>query len=191
MGKRVLLAGTLGAVAMFVWAMIAHMALPLGEAGIRQIPNEQPLLSSMQATLSEHGTYMFPNMAPGGDQSENIKKLANGPSGLLVYFPKREFAFGKALAIEFVTELAQALIAAYLLSLTRITSFGGRLGFFMLVGLAAAIATNISYWNWYGFSTAYTAAYIFSGWMGYVCAGIVAAAVMRTGRGAQAAAAAP
>ena len=37
---RILLAGVLGGIMMFVWTSIAHMALPLREAGIDEIPNE-------------------------------------------------------------------------------------------------------------------------------------------------------
>jgi hypothetical protein len=39
---RILLAGILGGIARFAWTSIAHMALPLGEAGIAEIPNESP-----------------------------------------------------------------------------------------------------------------------------------------------------
>ncbi|HYL74110.1 MAG TPA: hypothetical protein VEU96_07870 [Bryobacteraceae bacterium] len=179
MNKRVLLAGVLGAVAMFIWTFIAHELLPLGEAGIQQISNEQALLTQMSSTISAHGMYMFPNMPPGNDQAAYQQKLANGPSGMLIYFPKRDFAFGKSLAIEFGTELVQALIAAYLLSLTAISGLGGRLGFYAVVGLLAAFATNVSYWNWYGFASTYTASYMFTGWVAYLCAGLAASIVMR------------
>src|SRR5438874_437364 len=102
MNKRLVLAGVLGAVAMFLWSFIAHMALPLGEAGIGQIDNEQALLTSIQSTISAHGMYMFPHMPPGNDQAEYQKKIASGPSGLMIYFPTRDFKFGQSLAIEFV-----------------------------------------------------------------------------------------
>jgi hypothetical protein len=46
---RVLLAGILGAIVMFTWTSIAHMALPLGEAGITEITNESTVLSAMQS----------------------------------------------------------------------------------------------------------------------------------------------
>lgn len=181
MNKRVVLAGILGAVAMFVWTSVAHMVLPLGEAGIQQIDNEQPLLTAMQSTLGAHGIYMFPRMTPGASMEQNNNLLATGPSGLLVYFPRRDFSFGKSLAIEFTTELAQALVAVYLLSLTAAGTFAGRLGFYAVLGLTAAIATNVSYWNWYGFPTAYVSAYMFTVWMGFVCAGLVAAAMKISG----------
>jgi hypothetical protein len=46
---------------MFVWTSIAHMALPLGEAGIREIPNESAVLDAMQSNMGERtGLYIFP-----------------------------------------------------------------------------------------------------------------------------------
>ena len=186
MSKRVILAGVLGAVAMFLWTTIAHMVLPLGEAGIKMIDNEQALLSTMQSTLSQQGMYMFPNMPPGTSEDEYLTKMTNGPSGLLIYFPKRAFSFGTSMVVEFVVELLQAMIAIYLLSLTRVGSFAGRLGFVAVIGLVAAVATNISYWNWYGFPTAYTSAYMLTTWVGYVSAGLVAAG-MKIGGAQQAA----
>ena len=52
-GMRIVLAGVLGGIVMFLWTSIAHMALPLGEAGIGQIPNESVVLSAMQSSIGE------------------------------------------------------------------------------------------------------------------------------------------
>ena len=176
MNKRTLLAGVLGGVAMFLWSGIAHMALPFGEAGIKQIENnEAGVLSSMQTAMNAPGLYLFPRMTPGMDQTQYQKLVATGPSGLLIYFPKRDFSFGASLGCEFVTQLVQAMIAVYLLSLTGARSFGARFGFYALLGLIAAIATNVSYMNWYGFPLVYSMAYMFTVWVEYLCAGLVAA----------------
>jgi hypothetical protein len=180
--KKIVLASVLGALAMFVWTFIAHMLLPLGEAGIKQIDHEDALLASMRSTIPDHGMYMFPNMPPGTDQSAYEKKIASGPSGLLIYFPSRSFNFGANLGTEFVTEFLQSLVGVILLSLTGISTFRERLGFFALVGLIAAFATNVSYWNWYGFPSTYTVSYMFTNWMAFVCAGLVAAAMKVGGR---------
>lgn len=179
MTPRTLLAGVLGAVAMFLWSAIAHMALPLGEAGIQQIENEQPLLNAMRSTLPNHGLYMFPKMASSTDQAANEKLLATGPSGLMVYFPQRDFSFGKLLLVEFLTQLVEALIAIYLLSLTNARTFGARFAFYAVLGLIAAIATNVSYANWYGFPLTYTSAYMLTVWVEFLCAGAVAAGMVR------------
>ena len=50
---RILVAGVLGGIAMFVWTSIAHMALPLGEAGINKIPNESAVLGAMQGNIGD------------------------------------------------------------------------------------------------------------------------------------------
>lgn len=39
MTRRILLAGVLGGLAMFLWASVAHMVLGLGSLGIQDIPN--------------------------------------------------------------------------------------------------------------------------------------------------------
>src|ERR1051326_6651403 len=97
MSRKVLLAGLLGGVTMFVWNAIAHMALPLGEAGIRQVENDEPMLAAMRASIPDHGIYMFPRMPPGMTEAQYGEKIASGPSGLMVYFPRREFSFGASM----------------------------------------------------------------------------------------------
>ena len=105
---------------MFLWTSIAHMALPLGEAGIGEIPNESAVLSTMQSSIGDQtGLYIFPGLgveknASRQEKNEAMKhmneKIAANPSGILVYHaPGRPFAFGKALGIEFATELLEAI----------------------------------------------------------------------------------
>jgi hypothetical protein len=189
---RILAAGVLGGTAMFIWSSIAHMALPLGEAGVSEVPNEQAVLSAIQNNVgAKPGLYIFPGTGLGPDASKEQKKEAMrhlaerydaSPSGILVYHPPgRPFAIGRRLAIEFATELLEAILVVFLLSQTHIASFAGRVAFVTVAGILAAIATNISYWNWYGFPCLYTASYMFTQIVGFFCVGIVAALVLRKG----------
>jgi uncharacterized membrane protein YkgB len=187
---RILLAGVLGGIVMFVWTSIAHMALPLGEAGINEIPNESAVLGAMQSSMGEKsGLYIFPGLGVGKnatreEKSEAMKqmqqRIAANPSGILMYHPPgRPFAFGKALAIEFSTEVLQAILVIWLLAQTRIGTLGGRVGFVVIAGILAAITTNVSYWNWYGFPGVYTASYILIELVGFGLVGVIAALVLR------------
>jgi hypothetical protein len=190
MTKRVLLAGLLGGIAMFAWTSLAHMVLPLGGAGIKEIPNEKGVLVAMNASLGEtSGFYFFPGTGLGPDATMQQKraamdqygqKLAANPSGILIYHPPgaKPMTPGQ-LGTECLTELIEALLAVILLSQTRLTSFASRLGFVIVAGMLATIATNVSYWNWYGFPATYTAAYMTTGVVGFICVGLVAAAVMK------------
>jgi hypothetical protein len=187
---RILFAGILGGIVMFIWTSIAHMALPLGEAGINEIPNESAVLSAMQGNIGDKtGFYIFPGLGVGKnatrqEKSEAMKqmqqRIAANPSGILMYHPPgRPFAFGKSLVVEFSTEVLQAILVVWLLAQTRIGSLGGRVGFVLIAGILAAITTNVSYWNWYGFPGVYTASYMLIEIVGFVLVGIVAGLVLR------------
>lgn len=190
MSARTFVAGLLGGLAMFVWMFIAHMVLPLGEAGVKEIPNEPPVLNAMQASMGGgSGIYVFPGTglppnATADQKNASMReyngKLAASPSGFLVYNgPGATFSFPKLLGIEFTLEMVEALLAAWLLSTTLLTSLMARTAFVTVVGVIAAIATNVSYWNWYSFSGTYTTAYVFTQAAGFFFAGLVMAAMMR------------
>jgi hypothetical protein len=84
------------------------------------------------------------------------------------------------LGIEFATELFEAILVVFLLTQTRIESFGGRVGFILVAGILAAITTNIPYWNWYGFPSRYTAAYVSIEIIGFLYVGLVAALLLKS-----------
>ena len=187
---RILLSGVLGGIVMFLWTSIAHMALPLGEAGINEIPNELAVLNAMQSGMGDKtGLYIFPGLGVGKnatreEKSEAMKqmhqRIAANPSGLLMYHPPgRQFAFGKSLAVEFSTEVLQSILVIWLLAQTRIGSFAGRVGFVLIAGILAAITTNVSFWNWYGFPGVYIASYIVIEIVGFVLVGVTAALLLR------------
>jgi hypothetical protein len=187
---KILMAGILGGIVMFIWTSIAHMALPLGEAGIGEIPNESAVLSAMQSNIGDQtGLYIFPGPGLGKNATRQEKdeamkhmgeKIAANPSGILMYHaPGRPLALGKLLGVEFGTELLEAILVVFLLAQTPIASFAGRVGFVLVAGILAAIATNVSYYNWYGFPRVYTASYMLTQILGFLCVGIVAALVLR------------
>ena len=105
---------------MFIWTSIAHLALPLGEAGIGEVPNESAVLSAMQRNIGDQtGLYIFPALGVGKNATRQEKneamkqiaaKAASGPSGILMYHPTRAFTFGKWMGIEFGTELLEAIL---------------------------------------------------------------------------------
>jgi len=70
-------------------------------------------------------------------------------------------------------------LVVFLLPQTRIVSFAGRVGFVVVAGILAAITTNISYWNWYGFPSAYTASYMLIEIVGFFVVGITSALLLR------------
>jgi hypothetical protein len=180
MTMRVLIAGILGGIAMYLWSTIAHVALPLGQVGFSQMPNEAAVLSAAQASNGDKdGLYFFPWVDPKDPQmmqKMNAAMKAN-PSGLLLYHPPGHGVTDLAAPMigEFLKEVLQALIAAFLVSVAVIGTYWGRVGFVTLIGVAAAITTNVSYWIWYGFPADYSLAAVFIELLDYIAAGLAIA----------------
>jgi hypothetical protein len=184
---RKLIGGILGGLVYFAWSSLAHMVLPLGEIGMREMPNEQAVITAMQG-LPDHGLYLFPG--PGlpanatreqknAVMEQHFQKIATSPSGLLVYHPARPVSFPTMLGTEAATNILQLLLVAFLLGQANLAGFGARWGFVTVAGILAGISTNVSYWNWYGFPTTYTLAYAFTVIAGFVIAGLVVAAIVK------------
>jgi hypothetical protein len=170
---RILLAGLIGGVVMFIWATIAHVATPLASAGLEQMPNEAATISTLHASLGDRrGLYFFPAIT--GSDSKAMKdqqaKMQLGPSGLLAYQPPGAAGVSpRQLVVEFALEVVESLLAA--LAISAVAGVPRRLGVALAIGLVAAVSTNFSYWNWYGFSWDYTLANAFTELMKYVLAG--------------------
>jgi len=182
--NRIFLAALLGAIAMFTWVYVAYELLPIGGIGLHKLPNEIAVLEALQKNIAENsGIYLFPRLwleanPPGKEFAE---EMARYPSGILMYDAagSRVSAISHWWLVEFLNELAQAVLTVFLLSRTRLTTFGARLTFVLLVGMLTAIATNVGYLNWYGFPWSYTLASMFIQVVGFLCMGLVAAFVLK------------
>jgi len=174
---------------MFIWNFVAHDLLPLGEMGVHILPNEDTITSALQTNLADNsGFYIFPSggLTPGatGEQKKAAMKkaeeqMAAGAAGILIYRPKRIFNFPKRLIIEAGTDVAEALLAVFLLAQTGIRGFGGKVGFVFTAGILAAITTNVPYANWYGFPKDFTLGQMIIQVIGFLLIGIVAGLLIK------------
>ncbi len=174
---KVLLAGVLGGLALFMWGAASHMAIGLGEVGIQNI--QRPVYESMKTTIPQHGFYFFPETDGKGNVKDEFK---GGPTGIVIYKPTGAGASMTGQLInETILNIVQALIAAYLLSfaVAKLTRYPQRVGFVFVLGILSAIATNIEYWNWYGFPSSYTMASVVDKLIGFMVVGLVVAAFVK------------
>jgi hypothetical protein len=180
---RILIAGILGAIAMFIWSFIAHMVTPLATIGFQQLPNEQAVVAAIQPTDSaKPGLYILPWVDPKDPQmmQKTADLMKTEGAGIFVYAPPHAAGgdptnMAPMLGIEFLKQFGQALIAAYLVSMMAVATFLGRTGAVTLIAVSAGIATNVSYWNWYRFPLNYTLAQVLMEVVGGLAAGLAIA----------------
>jgi hypothetical protein len=155
--KKVILGGLLGGLVLFVWGVISHMALPLGEAGVRSMPAsvEPAVLAAMKTAMNERAIYIFPGMDMSHSPSEAEQKAWQekynaGPAGIVVFNPAPQGNFGRWLGIEFVGNVLAALMAAIvILHVPGSVGFGKRALLVGLLGLLEGFDIDVSQWNWY------------------------------------------
>ena len=179
MNRRVILAGVLAGLTVWVWSAISHMALPLGEIGVQPLPNEAAMLESIDESVKANGLYFFPFEQ---DPAKWHEAYRTKPHGILVATPAGQpMSFGRRLAMEALSNVAAAILAAFLFVASGLgaASLGSKLAFGASLGGFALLCIDFSYWNWYGFPSDYLAAQLVDSVVGWSLAALVLGAVLR------------
>jgi hypothetical protein len=158
--KRVIIGAIVGGLVMFMASFVTHTVLPIGEMGVKNLPNEDTVVAAMKQSISEPGFYFFPGMDMSGGMSKEEEqawqaKYEAGPIGILIYHPVGQPAFSLS---QMINELLADIIASFLalLIIGQISSsYFKRVAMLALFGVIAWLAISVSYWNWYGFPGSY------------------------------------
>ena len=175
---------------MFMWEGLAHEVLPLGEAGIKGLSNEPPVLAALRDNVKEAGFYIFPWMdttpGPSKDQAmqKTMEKARAGPAGIMIVAPGGvDYNMGTLLGKQCAFDVVAMLLAAALVSWAGVLKgFGGRAMFVTLLGLFPTLSVDLPFNNWYGFPATFTAAQFVVHLVGYLVGGLVVAAIVKPAR---------
>lgn len=183
---RVIVAGIVGGIVMFLWGFAAHMLLDIGESGIKTLPDarEAPVVAAMKENINEPGLYFMPGMDMSRKPTDEewaawTAKYEAGPTVFFVYGPSGETPMSpRQLGIEFASNVLAALVGAFMLSWT-VPSFGKRVALATLIGLAAWLSIDVSYWDWYRFPAGFVNGELIEQVAGWFLTGLVMALVLK------------
>jgi len=175
---RTLLASLLGAVILVVWGMLAWVALPLHKDTLQNLPNEDAVVTALQA-LPGQAVYIFPGMPKDRNDKAAMdaytQKYAHGPMGMIVYDPRGGDPFMvSSLIYGLIIAFLSALIAtwAYQRSTAITGTFIQRVSFFGMFGLFLALAGYFNNWNWMGYPLGYTTSMALDTLIAWLLAGL-------------------
>ena len=177
---RILVAALIGGTLLWLWGVVAHMLLPIGEMGFKTAVEQDAAISALQASAtSGDGVYMIPGMAPEqwSDRPAMeafVAKYANAPFALVVYQPDGNPGISNMvpnMVKHWATCVLAALLAAWVLTLGAL-DFGKRVMVAAGLGLFAWLAVNVPYWNWYMFPTRFTIGAALDQVIGWAIAGL-------------------
>ena len=175
---RILIAGLIGGIVMFIWGVVAHMALPLGQVGIDQPVNEDVVLIATKTGLPpQDGIYMLPSFdmakehGPADFEAFSRKNEAS-PYAFIVYNAQGRdpVKMGGNIARQWASDTLGALVVAFILAFTAV-SFGRRVMFAGLFGVFAWLTVSVPQWNWYRFPFDFTFASLIEQVIGWLLAG--------------------
>jgi len=183
--KKILLAGVVGGLVMFLWSFAAWELLPLHTSTIRKMSNEDSVMVAMKAGMDRQSVYMFPAYPRSGDRTEMEKwkeKASQGPMGMVVYSPAGPtLGLPAMMGIGLLDMIFTAMLAAWLLSRSTAAKSGyfTRVMFCGMLGLFLCLAVHVANWNWMMYPVDYTTGWIADSLIGWVIGGIGIAAFVK------------
>ena len=175
---RVLVAGLIGGILMFLWGVVAHMALGLGNVGLKQPASESVVLSTLHEGLGDKaGVYILPSLDPKkmGDAAEVIayqQQAIRSPYAWVVYLPQGDdmTRMGPQIGRQWASDTLSALALAFVMGLAGL-GFRRRLALAAVAVAFAWLSTMVPYWNWYRFPLDFTWAALIEQLIGWLIAG--------------------
>jgi hypothetical protein len=187
---RVLLAGVVAGVLVFAAGAFSHVVLELEGRAFKRVQDEAAVRDLIGKQAPEAGIYSFPSChglesLSGEEQKKEWDRLneeyKQGPAGTLIVAPTGEDAMGpKQLGLEFLTNVAAALIAAWIVSRTAPgTGFITRWLIVFLLGAFTWLSTSASFAIWYRFPTPFILDGLYAALIESAVAGLAIALIVR------------
>ncbi|MCZ6834373.1 MAG: hypothetical protein O7G85_01230 [Planctomycetota bacterium] len=182
---RIIIAGIVAGIIVFVWGAVMHIALPIGSMGLNYetTPAEPAVLEALKG-LPESGIYLMPGQDTSITDLDEQKKTQAaaweaGPSALIVLQADGGPTMGaQTLGLQFLANVLAGLMAAMVIASAKCGYFS-RVAIMGLLGLFTWFNTDASYWIWYGFPDEFTLVTGIGHIVGWLAAGIVVAAIVK------------
>jgi hypothetical protein len=179
---RIIIAGILGGIVMFVWSFLSHEVFQIGDSGVKMLPNEAAVVACLKTNVSDPGFYLIPGMdmahATEADQAAWLEKYKAGPNAILIYHPTGQVGMMKMLGIELASNVVACWLVAFILAM-GIPSFIKKVIAATLIGFVGWVSILVSYWNWYRYPDQVVLAELCDQVIGWFLAGIVLALIVR------------
>lgn len=175
---KVFVTGLIGGFVFFVWGMLAHTVLPIGNMGMKTPTDQQAVLDAIAPTTQGEGVYMYPSLSMEQYQDEAAAKaFAESSKGkayaFVIYQPG-----GNPVNVDMVpnllkqlgSDLLSAWIVAFVLALGAF-GFSKRVFIATALGLFSWLTVSVPWWNWYLFPLDFTVGSLLEQVIGWAVAG--------------------
>jgi len=186
--KALLLGTVFGGLAAFLWSSISWGLLGWHEKPLHFFQNEDEVSAVISTHAIQSGVYLLPRgpsqkgMNAEQNKAEQAAVMAKMQKGPIIFAAVRSGGFGsygQAILRQLLSLMLAAFLLTWLLLQTRGLSYGRRVLFLAVAGLAASVIVDLPNWNWWGFSGSYTAVNLVDFPLTWLIAGLVIARVAK------------
>ena len=166
--KKCVLAVVLSAMVLFAWGFLSWAVLPWHNAVANQFADESAVSEVLKENAPAAGMYYLP-FAQEDPKPGAVFAMANIlPDGF-------DTGMGGMMGLGLLGQAVSAMLVLLLLCKTSNLDYWGRVCYVALAGLTIGFVSHFPYWNWFGFSTAYTLVIIVDSLIAWFLAGLVLA----------------
>jgi len=186
--KSLLLGAVLGGLVAFLWSSVSWEVIGWHEKTLATFQNEDEVSAVIASHATKSGLYLLPGVPSTEGMSADQKKAAEAVAmakmekGPIMFAAVRREAFGslaQGMIKQLLCQMAAALLLTWLLMQTSGLGYFKRVVFLGVAGLSASVIADLPNWNWWGFSTAYTALMLVDYTLTWLLAGLVIAKVAK------------
>ena len=149
--QAVIKAALAGGGVLFVWGVVYWVVLPIHQGVFGQFHDEDAVASVLTQNAPQSGIYIY----PGGQDEEAAEKMARGPFAFVVFHPGGMTSMVRPLLTQLGIQVLGAFLISLLLARAGFGGYWGRVGFVVLLLLAAGVLCHLPNWNWWHFSSGY------------------------------------
>ena len=175
LNKPVVKGALAGGAVLFVWGVFFWVAVPWHPFVFDQFRNEDAVASILEQNAPEPGIYIY----PGGRDEEAAEKRARGPFAFVVFHNAGMTSMVRPLLTQLGIQILGAFLISLLLARAGVAGYWGRVGFVVVLLLAAGILCHLPDWNWWHFPTGYIVVLFVDRVAGGFLAALVLARIIR------------
>lgn len=168
---RQILLSLLGAVILFIWGFIGHVALGLHDPVFHHFEDETAVASVLEANARGAGIHYLP-AEPMRDGSQAEALINYVPAG-------QRSGFGSMVGRDLLINALVVFIILNLLGRKRRGGYALTTARFTLAGLALGLFVHAYFWTWFDFPTGYFLISVADSVIGWTLVGLALAGLIR------------
>jgi hypothetical protein len=152
MNKHWIIGAIVGGLIVFIWQFLSWALVNIHQSNQRYTPNQEAILSCLQANITEDGSYYMPNVPPGTSSEDSQKAMEASfgkPWALVSYHRSNDASMGMNMLRGYTADVVAVFLLCWLFSFIPSIDIKKAITVCLIVGLTGYLTTEYSTAIWF------------------------------------------